>query len=79
MRLRPNVIFQRNGNAMQSSAELPSAQLTIHITRGFQSLLASDGDEGVQGGIVSVDSMQTSLGELDRGYRFAAQQCRSRF
>jgi hypothetical protein len=60
-----NVVFQRDGDAVERSPPLPASLLILHDSRGCDRLFSSHGDEGIQRWIVPVDALKARLSEVD--------------
>jgi hypothetical protein len=69
-------VLQGDGDSVQAASPMPPPTLRVHLTSGSQSLLASDGDECIQGGVVLFDSVQVRLRELHGGRGVSSQQLR---
>ena len=69
-----DVVLERDRNAVQRPAPLPTLLLGLHLPRRGERLFGDDGDEGVQLRVVLVDSLQARLRQLDRRDALAANE-----
>ena len=73
---RVDVVLQRDRNAVEGSSPHPPLLLRLHLARGCQSLLPRDCDERIQGGVVTVNSLEAGLREIDWRCGSASQKFR---
>lgn len=68
-----DVVFESDGNAVEGTADTAGGNFGIGRAGSGEGLLAEDGDESVDLGVVSVDAGEAGFSEGGRGERAVAQ------
>jgi hypothetical protein len=71
------VVLQCDRNAVEGSSPNPAQLLLLHLTSDRQSLFPRCSNEGIQRGVVTVNSPEARLRQIDRGCGSASKQLRS--
>jgi hypothetical protein len=58
---RVDVVFDRDGNAVERTAPFAAMQLSFHLPRAGQGLLPTNGNEFIHRSVVTLDPLETCL------------------